>query len=297
MLALPHKRIKIISFLYTSLKTDIPYRMEWKISKEPVDYEEAVAAMEARVQQIISGEADELIWLLEHPPLYTAGTSANDSDLLDSKGFPVYKTGRGGQYTYHGPGQRIAYVMLDLKKRTPDVRLFVKQLEECIIMTLAAFGVKGEIREGRVGVWVASDELQVAGCKLQVRSQVFYGYAEELCVSSSEGRGGVLYDDPAQSARGSASAKGENPPSNNNYSTESKIAALGIRLRRWVSYHGIAININPDLSHYDGIIPCGISEYGVTSLAALGINTTAQEFAKEFDDQLIKSFNKIFYMV
>lgn len=211
--------------------------MEWKISKEPVDYEYAVAEMEKRVQSIRAGEKDELVWLLEHKPLYTAGTSANDADLLDNNGFPVYKTGRGGQYTYHGPGQRIAYIMLDLKKRTPDVRLFVSQLEECIIMTLAEFGIKGEIREGRVGVWVR----------------------ESLCGSNLENK-------------------------------ESKIAALGIRIRQWVTYHGIAVNIDPDLSHYNGIIPCGITEHGVTSLNALGFVTSLEEF----DSKFIKSFKKIF---
>ena len=205
--------------------------MEWLTSKEPIRYPDAVAFMEKRVQEITLGEADELVWLLEHPPLYTAGTGANESDLLYTNDFPVYKSGRGGQYTYHGPGQRIAYVMLDLKKRNPDVRAFVKQLEQCIIMTLAAFGVKGEIREGRVGVWV----------------------------------GGYTWH-------------------------ESKIAALGIRIRKWVTFHGISININPDLSHYDGIVPCGIREYGVTSLKALGIPLSMDEFDREF----IQAFNRIF---
>lgn len=203
--------------------------MEWKISKEKEDYLQAVHLMEARAAAIRSGEKEELVWLLEHPPLYTAGTSAKHSDLLDNKTFPVYKTGRGGQYTYHGPGQRIAYVMLDLKKRTPDVRLFVKNLERWIITTLAAFGIEGDVREGRIGVWVKKPQ-------------------------------------------------------------EAKIAALGIRIRQWVTYHGIAINIHPDLTHYSGIVPCGIKEYGVTSLKELGVGVTMQEF----DEQLIKSFHLIF---
>lgn len=222
--------------------------MELKISKYPVDYNEAVAEMEVRVQAIRAGEKDELVWLLEHPPLYTAGTSAKDEDLIDTMGFPVYKTGRGGQYTYHGPGQRIAYILLDLKKRNPDVRLFVKQLEECIILTLAEFGIKGEIKEGRVGVWVKG----VADKKLEVRESLL--------------------------------------PSYSNKYKEYKIAALGIRIRQWVTYHGIAVNINPDLSHYNGIIPCGITEYGVTSFRELGVIVTDDKF----DEIFIKSFNKIF---
>ena len=187
--------------------------------------------MEERVQAIREGKNDELVWLLEHPPLYTAGTSANILDLLDKKRFPVYKTGRGGQYTYHGPGQRVAYVMLDLKKRNPDIQAYVKSLEGWIITTLREFGIKGAVREGRVGVWVKTG-----------------------------------------------------------LSSEAKIAAIGVRVRQWVTYHGIAINVHPDLSHYQGIVPCGIKEYGVTSLAALGMDTTM----KKFDEQLIKSFNAIF---
>jgi lipoyl(octanoyl) transferase len=205
--------------------------MEWKTSLKPVPYEEAVDAMEARVEQILAGTTPELVWLLEHPPIYTAGTSAKDADLMDTLGFPVYKTGRGGQYTYHGPGQRIAYVMLDLKKRTPDVRFFVKQLERWIITTLASFGVQGHIREGRVGVWVNLDN-----------------------------------------------------------GKEAKIAALGVRLKKWVTFHGIAINLSPDLSHYRGIVPCGITDHGVTSLAALGVNTTLEEL----DRRLKETFRTVF---
>lgn len=185
--------------------------MEIMASSTPVPYEDAVRAMEDRVAGIRAGTAQEMIWLLEHPPLYTAGTSAKAGDLLNPH-FPVHETGRGGQYTYHGPGQRVGYVMLDLKnrQRQPDIRQFVGQLEEWIIRSLAHFGVKGERRDGRVGIWV--DE------------------------------GGMK---------------------------ESKIAAIGVRVRHWVTYHGIAINVDPDLSHYAGIVPCGIREHGVTSLARI----------------------------
>jgi len=192
--------------------------IDWMIEKDLVGYETAVSKMEERVASIRGGQADEAVWLLEHPSLYTAGTSAKESDLLDAR-FPVFKSGRGGEYTYHGPGQRVAYVSLDLRERqkgNPDVRGYVRSLEEWIIRTLAVFGVKGERRAGRVGIWV---------------DMVPYGGRE-----------------------------GE----------EAKIAAIGVRIRRWVTYHGIAINLNPDLSHFGGIVPCGISEYGVTSLHALG---------------------------
>lgn len=208
--------------------------MEWKISTDPVDYEAAIAAMESRVDGIIDGTADEQVWLLEHPPLYTAGTSAKPSDILDAERFPIYATGRGGQHTYHGPGQRIAYTMLDLKRRAgdkePDLRQYVQQLEHWLIATLAEFGVESFTREGRVGVWTLD-----------------------------KGR-------------------------------ECKIAALGIRVRKWVTYHGIALNHSPDLAHYAGIVPCGISEYGVTSLKALGINASMHEL----DDALRNNFEKIF---
>ena len=178
-------------------------------------YAPAVAWMEARAAAIRDGEAPECVWLLEHPPLYTAGTSANPADLLDSR-FPVFKTGRGGQYTYHGPGQRVAYVLLDLKRRQPDVRAYVSKLEDWLIRTLADFDIVGERRSGRVGIWV---ERQV----------------------SSGGR-----------------------------VREDKIAAVGVRVRRWVTYHGISLNVAPDLDHFAGIVPCGIREHGVTSLADLG---------------------------
>jgi lipoyl(octanoyl) transferase len=189
--------------------------VEWQVSGAPVPYLEAVAAMEVRVAAIAAGEAPELVWLLEHPPLYTSGTSGKAHDLLDAR-FPLFATGRGGQLTYHGPGQRVAYVMLDLKRRRPDVRAYVASLEEWIIRTLDTFDVHGERREDRVGVWV------------------------------------------------------QRPDKGSGF--EDKVAALGVRLRRWVSFHGISINVAPDLAHFDAIVPCGVVDprYGVTSLADLG---------------------------
>ncbi len=187
---------------------------DWRIDDGAVPYPEALAAMEARVAAIRAGTAPELVWLLEHPPLYTAGTSAQDGDLLAPDRFPVYRTGRGGQYTYHGPGQRVGYVMVDLKRRNPDVRAYVHSLEEWLIRTLARFQVKGERREGRVGIWVERD-----------------GF-------------------------------------------EKKIAAIGVRVRQWVTFHGVALNVDPDLSHFAGIVPCGLAQYGVTSLVDLGLPVT-----------------------
>ncbi len=192
--------------------------VEWRTGAGFVPYPEAVDFMEARVAAIHAGEAAEMVWLLEHPPLYTAGTSASESDLLTPNRFPVYASGRGGQYTYHGPGQRVAYVMLDLNARGRDVRVYVHTLEEWIIRTLARFGVTGERRDDRVGIWVA-------------------------------GPGG----------------------------REDKIAAIGVRIRRWITFHGIALNVSPDLEHFTGIVPCGISAHGVTSLAALGIDASLTE--------------------
>lgn len=190
---------------------------EWLISSDLVPYEEAQAAMTARVEAILGGTEADQIWLLEHPPLYTGGTSAKDSDLLMSGGLPIFKTGRGGQYTYHGPGQRILYAMMDLREKDRDLRAHVWRLEEWIIRTLAEFDVVGMRREGRVGVWVETQ------------------------------------------------------------STEKKIAALGVRARRWVTSHGLALNVNPDLSHYAGIVPCGVREYGVTSLHEIGKNISISE--------------------
>jgi lipoyl(octanoyl) transferase len=226
--------------------------MEWKTSPKPVDYQKAVAFMETRARQIREGAADELVWLLEHPALYTAGTSAASSDLIDTLGLPVYKTGRGGQYTYHGPGQRIAYVMLDLRKRAPDVRLYVQRLERWIIAALAALGVTGFTREGRVGVWVETGVMH----------------------------GGVLHGDLAGERARSESRGSVRPP------TEAKIAALGVRIRQWVTYHGISLNVNPDLTLYRGIVPCGIRDFGVTSLEALGVHATLPDV----DHALIQSF-------
>ena len=209
--------------------------VEWVIAEGLTPYEEAVALMEARAEAIAEGAAPELVWLVEHPPLYTAGTSAQDSDLKDAR-FPVHQTGRGGQFTYHGPGQRVAYVMLDLKRRTPDVRAFVAALEDWITGTLAHYNIRGERREDRVGVWVKRPD------------------------------------------------KGEG--------FEDKIAAIGIRLRRWVTFHGISLNVEPDLSHFSGIVPCGISvqKYGVTSLVDLGLPVTMPEV----DGALRASFEEIF---
>ncbi|WP_295043181.1 lipoyl(octanoyl) transferase LipB [uncultured Paracoccus sp.] len=193
--------------------------VEWITAQGLTGYDDAVSFMEARVAAIQAGQADELVWLVEHPPLYTAGTSARDGDLLDAR-FPVHAAGRGGQYTYHGPGQRIVYVMLDLNRRGRDVRVFVARLEAWVIAALAEFGVTGVIRDGRVGVWVPRPD------KAPLPD-------------------GTMRDD--------------------------KIAAIGVKLRRWVSFHGIAINVEPDLSHYGGIVPCGISGHGVTSLVDLGL--------------------------
>ncbi|MCA0928656.1 lipoyl(octanoyl) transferase LipB [Ruegeria profundi] len=213
--------------------------MEWKITDGLTDYTEAVAFMEARVAAIAAGEADECIWLLEHPPLYTAGTSARIEDLTDPHRFPVYEAKRGGEYTYHGPGQRVAYVMLDLNTRGKDVREFVKKLENWVIAALAEFSVKGEIRNGRVGVWVRRDDKPLTAT-----------------------------GQPA----------------------EDKIAAIGLRLRKWVSFHGISINVEPDLEHFSGIVPCGITEHGVTSLVDLGLPVTMADV----DTALQKTFAEFF---
>ena len=211
----------------TAAQRRVAGQVEWRISDAPVAYEDATAEMSVRATAIANGTASELIWLLEHPPLYTAGTSARPEDLLQPDQFPVYTTGRGGQYTYHGPGQRVVYLMLDLKERGGDVRAYVRSLESWIIATLAEFGVDGGVRGGRVGVWVTRTD--------------------------GQGR-----------------------------SREDKIAAIGVRVSRGVTSHGLAINVAPDLSHYDGIIPCGITEHGVTSLADLGVGANM----KAVDDAL-----------
>jgi lipoyl(octanoyl) transferase len=207
----------------------------WALSRAPVGYPEALSAMQLRAQEIAAERAGELVWLLEHPPLYTAGVSAKAADLLEPERLPVFASGRGGQYTYHGPGQRVAYVMLDLRERGRDVRCFVRGLEAWIIDALAAFNVRGETREGRVGVWVARKS-------------------------------------PGQPAR------------------EDKIAAIGVRVSRWVSFHGISLNVEPDLSDYAGIVPCGLAEHGVTSLVDLGLPVSMDEA----DAALKASFERVF---
>ncbi|HWE47334.1 MAG TPA: lipoyl(octanoyl) transferase LipB [Caulobacteraceae bacterium] len=203
----------------------------WAVSTAPVDYPAAVEAMERRVEAIAAGEASELVWLLEHPPLYTAGVSAKPGDLLSPDRFPVHRTGRGGQFTYHGPGQRVAYAMLDLRERGRDARGFVRALEAWLIEALATFNVRGEMRDGRVGVWV----------------------------DRGHGR-------------------------------EDKIAAIGVKLRRWVSFHGVSLNVEPDLTHFSGIVPCGITEHGVTSLVDLGLPVGLDEA----DAALMRAFQKVF---
>jgi lipoyl(octanoyl) transferase len=202
--------------------------MQWLLSNERVEYPEAVHFMEQRVIAIQNQAADECVWLLEHPPLYTAGTSAKPSDLLASH-FPVYQTGRGGQFTYHGPGQRVGYVMIDLARRQKDVRVFVAALEQWLIDTLQVFGIQGQRRLGRVGIWV----------------------------ETSQG--------------------------------EAKIAALGIRLSRWVSFHGIALNVNPDLSHFSGIVPCGLPQFGLTSLWQLGVTVSLEEVDHALQQQWLRN--------
>ncbi len=216
--------------------------VEWQVSDGLTPYVDAVAKMEARAADIAAGTADELIWLVEHPPLYTAGTSAKPADLVDPDRFPVFESKRGGQYTYHGPGQRVVYVMVDVGARGRDVRAFVQSLENWIIATLDRFNIKGEVRQGRVGVWVERPEK----------------------ASLSDGT-----------------------------PREDKIAAIGVRLRKWASFHGLSINVDPDLSHFDGIVPCGISEHGVTSLVDLGLPVTMADvdvalkttFASAFGDK------------
>jgi len=210
---------------------DASVALEWRVAAGLVPYPEALTAMEERVAAIRAGAASELVWLLEHPPLYTAGTSARVQDLLAPQRFPVFEAGRGGQYTYHGPGQRVAYLMLDLQRRKPDLRRYIRQLEEWVIRALARFDVRGERRPDRIGIWVVKPGGQ-----------------------------------------------------------EAKIAAIGVRVRRWVSYHGVAINLDPDLEHFGGIVPCGISGFGVTSLADLGLTATMQDL----DAALIGSFNEVF---
>ncbi|WP_428029881.1 lipoyl(octanoyl) transferase LipB [Ancylobacter sp.] len=208
--------------------------VRWRVSRDAVAYPEALAEMDRLVEEIAAGRADELVWLLEHPPLYTAGTSARAEDLVEAERFPIFQTGRGGQFTYHGPGQRVAYVMLDLKRREPDVRRYVTALEEWLIRALDTFNVRGERREDRVGVWVRRPEKAGSG--------------------------------------------------------EDKIAAIGIRVRRWVTLHGVSLNVEPDLSHFAGIVPCGVRDHGVTSLVDLGLPVSMDDA----DIALRRAFETVF---
>ncbi|KGB27574.1 lipoate--protein ligase [Candidatus Liberibacter solanacearum] len=213
--------------------------VRWWVTNYPMSYEKCQMIMEREVQRIALGKSEELVWILEHPPLYTSGTSANSHDLVSPERFPVYNTGRGGGYTYHGPGQRIVYLMLNLAKRQKDLRCFVAALEEVIICTLNKLGIIGERREDRIGIWVVRSDKTIAG---------------KQCLA------------------------------------EDKIAAIGIRIRKWISFHGFSLNISPDLSHYSGIIPCGINQHGVTSLKELG-----HFYSTQYIDTLIReSFESIF---
>jgi lipoyl(octanoyl) transferase len=213
--------------------------VEWYLSPAPVAYPAALAAMDAHVEAMLAGRAGERVWLLEHPPLYTAGTSARAEDLLWPDRFPVFAARRGGEYTYHGPGQRVGYAMLDLNRRGRDVRAYVRSLEEWVIRALAAFGVRGERRPGRVGVWVV---------------------------------------------------RPDRPPRPDGSQAEDKIAAIGVRVRRWVAFHGVAVNVEPDLSHFAGIVPCGIRGHGVTSLVDLGLPVTVADL----DVALRAAFDEVF---
>ena len=213
--------------------------VQWEISDGEVEYSMALERMDSHVHQMINGKAAEKIWLLEHPALYTAGTSAKKKDLIETNRFPVFETNRGGQFTYHGPGQRVAYVMLDLNKRGKDIKAFVEKLEAWIVHTLAEFNVVGQTRIGRVGIWVE---------------------------------------------------RTDKPKTVNRLPEEEKIAAIGIRLRKWITFHGLSINVDPDLKHFEGIVPCGIKEHGVTSLVDLGLPVSMTDV----DNALEKSFAKVF---
>ncbi|KEG19641.1 lipoyl(octanoyl) transferase LipB [Bartonella bacilliformis] len=226
-----------LSYDFKTTEPNLP--IEWKISDGLVEYSEALHYMQERIESIYAKTAHEQVWLLEHPSLYTAGTSANKKDLLTPHLFPVYEAGRGGEFTYHGPGQRIAYIMLDLKRRKQDIRAFISALEQWIIQTLAEFNIKGERREDRIGVWVV---------------------------------------------------RPDRPSTTSDIPTEDKIAAIGIRIRKWVSFHGISINVDTDLTHYSGIVPCGITNHGVTSLLDLGLPITIHDV----DSALKKAFEQIF---
>ena len=213
--------------------------VQWEISEDKVGYETALTAMDNHVEKMIQGETGEKIWLLEHPPLYTAGTSADRKDLIEPNQFPVFETKRGGQYTYHGPGQRVVYVMLDLNKRGKDIKKFIEKLEAWIILSLAEFNIVGQRRSGRVGIWI-----------------------ERL----------------------------DKPKNADGLLGEEKIAAIGVRVRKWITFHGLSINVDPDLSHFQGIVPCGIKKHGVTSLLDLGLPVSMTDL----DIALTKSFSKVF---
>ncbi len=213
--------------------------VEWVVGDGLLPYPDAVAAMEARAAAIAAGEANELVWLVEHPPLYTAGTSAKDKDLIAPERFPVFRAGRGGEFTYHGPGQRVVYLMLDLNRRGPDLRRYVATLEDWIIATLARFNIVGERREDRIGVWVR---------------------------------------------------RPDKPPLPDGTPAEDKIAAIGIRVRRWVTFHGISLNVDPNLEHYSGIVPCGVTGYGVTSLVDLGMPVSMVEVDATLKDAFRATF-------
>ncbi len=270
--------------------------LDWRISEGLVDYADAVAFMERRVQAIHDDRAPETVWLLEHPPLYTAGTSARPEELLDPGRFPVFRTGRGGRYTYHGPGQRVAYVMLDLSARGNDVRAFVRGLEAWLIATLARFGVRGERRPGRVGIWV--DRGAPGGPPGGVPPITLAGGAPATPAGPPAGV-------PPITLAGGAPATPGGPPGGVPPITlaggapatpggaagrEDKIAAIGVRIRRWVTFHGASINVDPDLGHFAGIVPCGVTGHGVTSLRDLGVSATMADV----DAALMATFEEAF---
>ncbi len=251
-------------------------QIDWKHSEGLVSYEEALGFMEARVDGIIQGAEPPCVWFLQHPPLYTAGTSANAADMLDKERFPIYEAGRGGEYTYHGPGQLVVYVMLDLKQlfspNAPDLRAYIQWLERWIIRSLSTFGVHGFTKEGMIGVWVDEENKK--------RSESVDSPALSAShVSDSMSRSGdIKRMEVSRPSEPSASEAAFHVRAVSEHGNIKKIAAIGVRVRKWVSFHGFCININPDLSHYAGIVPCGIKEYGVTSLNALGVQATLSDF-------------------
>src|ERR1700722_10269738 len=229
---------------------------EWRVAPKPVPYVKAIEEMERRIAAIEAGAEPELFWLLEHPPLYTAGTSATADELIDKNTLPVFETGRGGRYTYHGPGQRVIYALCDLRNRGRDVRAHVWRLEDWIIRTLGDFGIKGERREGRIGIWVEHKKGNPSPAKTKAYKECKPKFLHPL------------------------------PQGERNYIVEEKIAAIGVRVRKWIAYHGLALNVNPDLSHYKGIVPCGLDNFGVTSMHALGVKATMAEVDAAFKRQV-----------